>query len=276
METIEVAVLMTCHNRREKTIKCLESLYQCRLPESYAFEVYLVDDGSTDGTGEAVAQRFPQVKIIQGDGELYWNKGMHLAWKTAMQDKEYHYFLWLNDDVVLFEEALAELLQVSSIQQDAIVCGTMQSRKKKKTTYGGYDENSKLMDPNGNIQRCRTFNGNLVLIPHEVCKKVGNLDPIYPHAIGDFDYAWRVKEAGFKNYVAPHYLGFCEEHISLPDWCLPTVSFLKRVKNLYSPLGNSHPYYYFIFEKRHYGYLTAIRHFLSIHLRLLMPSLWKK
>lgn len=79
-----IAVLLTCHNRREKTLSCLQSLFGATMPEGYKTEVFLVDDGSTDGTGEAVEKCFPQVTVIQGDGNLYWNKGMNLAWKNAV------------------------------------------------------------------------------------------------------------------------------------------------------------------------------------------------
>ena len=55
------------------------------------------------------------------------------------------------------------------------------------------------------MESCRnvkSFNGNCVLIPQCVFKKVGNLDWTYRHAIGDIDYGYRVRKAGFKNYVA--------------------------------------------------------------------------
>lgn len=45
-----IAVLMTCHNRRETTLKCLSSLYDQALPSGVTFKTYLVDDGCADGT----------------------------------------------------------------------------------------------------------------------------------------------------------------------------------------------------------------------------------
>ena len=62
--------------------------------------VYLVDDGSTDGTSEAVKKNFPQVNIIKGDGTLFWNGGMRVAFSKAMES-EHDYYLWLNDDTIL-------------------------------------------------------------------------------------------------------------------------------------------------------------------------------
>ena len=72
---------------------------------SFSIEVFLVDDCSTDGTSTALQIQYPSIKIIQGDGNLYWNRGMHLAWKTAAASKEFDYFLWLNDDTLLEKNA---------------------------------------------------------------------------------------------------------------------------------------------------------------------------
>ena len=59
MEKIVIAVLLTCHNRKEKTVACLTELYNCTIPANYAFEVFLVDDGSTDGTAQYKAHSIP-------------------------------------------------------------------------------------------------------------------------------------------------------------------------------------------------------------------------
>ena len=270
-----IAVLLTCHNRCEKTLKCLRSLYDCNLPANHTIDVFLVDDGSTDGTAEAVKNGFSQVNIIQGTGNLFWNRGMHLAWEIAAQTNDYDFYIWLNDDVELFRNSIIDLL-ATSLENNSIAVGTTRSRNKEIATYGGRDLKDNLMVPNGIPQICNAFNGNFVLIPNNVYTVIGNLDPIFPHSIGDYDYALRAKKKGIASYIAPDYVGFCEGNASLPQWCLPKVPFKNRLRSLYSPLGNSHPYYYFQFEKRHYSISLAIIHFFTIHLRLIYPGLWKR
>jgi GT2 family glycosyltransferase len=112
MEYTSIAVLMTCHNRKLKTLVTLESLFKQTLTSEIALSVYLVDDGSTDGTSEGVQQKYPQVKLFSGDGNLFWNGGMRIAFSEAMKD-EPDYYLWLNDDTVLAPEALNTLLTTS-------------------------------------------------------------------------------------------------------------------------------------------------------------------
>src|SRR5690554_101285 len=108
----KIAVLLTCHNRREKSLACLKYLFKATLPVNYAIEVFLVDDGSIDGTSQAINIEFPAVNIIKGSGDLFWNRGMHLAWDKAAKTG-YPFYLWLNDDTILFETAISELLKSS-------------------------------------------------------------------------------------------------------------------------------------------------------------------
>jgi GT2 family glycosyltransferase len=269
-----IAALLTCHNRKEKTLACLKSLFLCDLPINHIMEVFLVDDGSTDETGVTIKNNFPEVNLIHGDGNLFWNRGMHLAWETATKVKKFDFYIWLNDDVELFPNAIINLMKASP-ENDAIVVGNMQSRNEPNVTYGGWNPNGKLIVPTNVPQICDAFNGNLVLVPLKVFNQIGNLDPVFPHAIGDFDYALRAKKKGIKSYIAADFSGYCDDRTLPPKWCLPEVPFKERIKFLYSPLGNSHPIYYFQFAKRHYGIFIAIRHFLSIHLRLICPRLWK-
>jgi len=132
------------------------------------------------------------------------------------------------------------------------------------------------LEPNGGLQFCHHVNGNFVLIPRSVYQVIGGLDSFFPHAIGDFDYALRAKSKNISCLLSSYYSGICEKHSSLPEWCLPEVPFLKRLKVLYSPLGSCHPLYFFIFELRHYGIGVALKHLFSIHLRVVFPHLWKK
>ncbi len=236
----------------------------------------MVDDASTDGTSEIIKERFPNVIIVQGTGYLYWNRGMHLAWKTASEHADYDFFIWLNDDTFIFHNALIEMMDCSKVAgQNAIICGSTLSQKNNQHTYGGKTLDGKMIIPNGTLQKCEIIQGNFVLISKSIYAEVGNIDEVFPHAIGDHDYGLRAIKKGFNLFIAQNYIGYCEEHEKLPKWCLSEVPFTKRIKSLYSPLGNAHPKYYFIYEKRHFGLLIAVKHFASIHLRLLIPQLWK-
>lgn len=270
-----IAVLITCHNRKEKTLSCLHAIYnQIGLGLEFCVEVFLVDDASTDGTSNEVRYLYPNVTIIQGDGKLYWNRGMHLAWETASSVKDYDYYLWLNDDTFLFNNAIEVLLTEKFPQY--IVCGTTKSKLNHNATYGAYISNPrKILIPNGKYQNADYCNGNCVLIPRYVFQKLGNLDPVFHHALGDFDYSLRAKKNGIEIKLAPDFVGICDIHENVPEWQSSSTSIIKRLKNLYSPKSGCCPQEFFIFDKRHYGFFSAALHIVSIHVRAIFPKLWR-
>lgn len=273
MQTI--AVLLTVFNRKDKTLECLKRLY-AQLPlDGYLVDVYLTNDGCTDGTPEAVKKQFSDVHIINGSGNLYWNRGMYTAWQEAAK-KDYDFYLWLNDDTYVYPKMLCSLLNASSVKDDkTIIVGVTQSLDGKSITYGGRLSNGKIPIPDGNLTSVQYFNGNIVLVPRYVYNKLGNLDYYFTHSKGDFDYGLRASKAGIEMYQVGECLGECDLHETLDKWCNPKVPFVQRWKILYRPNGMP-PKETFHFEKRHFGLIIATFHYLTVHIRCMFPSLWVK
>lgn len=242
---IRIAVLLTCHNRRQITLACLDALFACRLPRDVSFQVYLVDDGSDDGTGEAVRRQFPVAHVIEGDGNLYWNGGMRLAFSHAMK-ADYDYYLWLNDDTFLYPDTLHTLVEVAegarrNENKSVIVVGSTQSEPGGKVNHGGIVKwkklNSELVIPSNTPVLCETMYGNCVLIPRGVVLAVGNLDAAFVHSIGDVDYGLRATKAGFSIFVMPGFAGACSLNPvagSISDAALP---LRLRYRKLLGPTG---------------------------------------
>ena len=111
----KIAALYTCFNRKEKTLASLSSLDDARKNTDHDFnlDIYLTDDGSTDGTSEAVKKEFPNVNIMYGDGNLFWAEGMRTSWKKAME-KDYDGYLLLNDDVEIYANVFNQLFSAHS------------------------------------------------------------------------------------------------------------------------------------------------------------------
>jgi len=271
----KIAILMTVHNRKDETLVCLRSLYACVIPENYDINIFLVNDGSTDGTEIAVIEKFPQVKIIQGNGNLFWNRGMRLAWETASNTFDYDYYCWLNDDVILNQHAIIELIESSQKKSDnAIICGTTSSSDGETITYGGRLRRIGIVKPNGEMQPCDCCNGQICLIPKSVYKIMGMNDPIFHHGFGDWDYGFRAKKQGFDIYVAPSISGICDVNLNdeFPKYLNPKVSLFKRFQILYSPLGKN-PIQFFIYTYRHKSLRSALISFVLSHIKVSMISL---
>jgi GT2 family glycosyltransferase len=269
-----IAVLLTVFNRKDKTLQSLERLYNLLPLDGYQVDVYLTNDGCTDGTPEEVAEQFPQVKIIHTKGDLFWNRGMWTAWDTAAKAKDYDFYLWLNDDTFVYDNMLKVLIEAAlETKEKAIIVGATESTDHSEITYGGRLKDGKIPTPNGRLVKVNHFNGNIVLIPQAVYQALGNLDPYFTHSKGDFDYGLRAKKVGVDIYQAGEVLGECDAHPTLDKWCNPDVPFAQRWKMLKRPNGMP-PKETFHLEKRHVGLVTACLHYVTIYVRCLCPKLW--
>lgn len=209
-----IAVLATCFNRRDVTVRGLESLRAAASGLDY--RVYLMDDGSTDGTGEAVRKNFPEVTVFEGDGSLYWNGGMRAAWQHALKGGARYYLLW-NDDLDLFPGSLAKLMDFQQQQEAAhgpkvISVGKVTDPDTGAVTYGAYVRapglsRLKFARANEADDTCVTMNGNCVLIPSCAVDDVGILSEHYTHDTGDIDYGLRASKAGYRIAQSPFAVG---------------------------------------------------------------------
>ena len=248
----QIAVLLTCFNRKETTLRCLKHLFSLRDD----IDVYLVDDGCTDETGNTVLLEFPQVNLIKDKGDLFWCRGMNLAWKYA-SEKDYGFYIWLNDDVVLYEDAFSEILECSNLNSNkAVVSGVIEKHDKSKIIYGGFNENKNIIEPQGKMKPITFLNGNFVLIPKYIFKKVGFMDRVYHHDLGDVDYGLRTLSIEEKVVSTRKPIGSCDVNTICRER-LNNTTLVKRFKRLYSPLG-SNPNINFYFRKKYKGFFHAV------------------
>lgn len=275
-----IAVLLTCHNRRDKTLACLNSLFAAILPIGFKLSVFLVDDGSTDGTGVSISDQFPEIFLIQGDGSLFWNHGMRLAWSVAASQCGFDFFLWLNDDTFLDRNALSVLLNCAEEalgreSVSAIITGACRdSGDKHEFSYGGRIDRRDVV-PNGQLQVCTYINGNVVLIPKEVYEKLGNLSPDFTHSMGDYDYGLRAIKAGFKCYTTKTYIATCPPNEGISAWCNPGVPLLTRLQYMRSPKGlNIKEYCQFVY--RHHGVIQTVIAGIKAYLKVTFPNTYEK
>ena len=267
---------MTVHNRKSKTLDCLRNIY-AQLPiANWEIDIYLTDDGCTDGTPEAIRDKYPNVNIIQGNGNLFWNQGMRKAWSAAASTYNYDAYLWLNDDTILLHNALNAMLSFGTEFPESIIVGSTVSTDGCTTTYGGLDKAGKILSPTNTLQPCNTFTGNIVLVPETVFKEIGNLDKHFSHSLGDIDYGLTAKKKGFRLLIAPEHIGICDANPLPPKWLRENTPLKERVSNLFSPLAYTNPKEYYYFKKKHRNHLHAILAMFSITLHLFFPSKWRK
>lgn len=257
-----IAVLLACFNRREKTLACLRELYAQKLPEGASISVFLVDDGCTDGTGDAVRKAFPDVAVLQGTGTLFWVRGMRLAFGEALK-QGFDYYLWLNDDTYLYPGAIRKLFSTNAALAPeeidrAIIAGSTCDPVTGEQTYGGlvranswHPIKFRRVPPGDVAKHCETQEGNCVLIPAAVARGVGNMGSEFWHTLADIDYGLRAGRLGFSVWITPGYIGTCvDDHPPRSQY--RRLSLRDRWNKIVGPTGHP-PRSWAAYCKRHAG-----------------------
>lgn len=240
---MKIAVLMTCFNRREKTVSCLQALKEHLDDSELEYEVHLTDDGCTDGTTDAVLGIEPSATIYKGNN-LFWAGGTRLAWEGAIRKGGYDAYLLLNDDTCLTENFVPDVKAcLESSKGRAIIAGVVCNAKGERT-YGGYrivrrfPYRAVQMCPTGVPERISYSGANALLIPACVVEKVGVFPRIYVHGCADFDYCLRAIKHGFSVLMTPHYVGVCEkDHTALTRHEFAQKTRAERWRYTFSPKG---------------------------------------
>jgi GT2 family glycosyltransferase len=216
---VQIITLTTYHNRRGQTLASLADLHAQALPKTTSLNYVLVDDGSTDGTAAAVDERFPDVEIVNGSGNLFWAGGMRHGWEQAVSNKEFDYLFVYNDDVRLEQSALSHLLDAAANQiKPHVIVGSFLSMDGSTTTYGGRRRSSRwhplkfagIIEPDGTLQEADTLNMNGALISRSALSEVGFLSEYFVHGAADFEYGLKLRKAGGKVIVAGQHIGRCD------------------------------------------------------------------
>ena len=257
-----VTVVLATHNRRSTTMRCLESLLHAADEQTCQLRVIHVDDGSTDGTAEAVHGMLPEAQQILGDGSLYWAGAMRLGLARAYESKP-DYVLWLNDDVVLRESALRSLLTLSPDPEGpTIAVAAMRDPSTGHCSYSAVRVQRSWrrtvftpIEPSHTEEWASgdTMNGNLVLVPRGVYERVGGFDPVFCHGMADFDYGLRAtRRHGVTVRVSREFLGDCAQNRLSESFRDPTLSLRARWALMMSPKGLP-PRQWIHFQRLHGG-----------------------
>ena len=289
---MRIVTLATCHNRREKTLSALNDLYAQELPEWVNVEHVLVEDGSTDGTAAAVAERFPDVEIVPGAGKLFWAGGMRYGWEQAVRGKMFDYLLVYNDDVRLETSALQRLLKTSEEYvadggvAEHVVVGAFRSSTCEETTYSGVVRSSRWhplrfrkVDPlEKNYQIVDTVNMNSCLITKKALALVGFLSSFYNHGGADYEYGLKLRKSGGSIILAPGYSGICDRNYEQDNFISNSSSLKEAYYKLLStknqPFKQRLSYF-----KRHGGRMWVIYFwapYLTMPVKYLKQKLFKK
>jgi len=217
----KIELVIPVYNRREITLQALRSLrrIKCRNLEVH---IIIVDDGSSDGTSEAIKKEFPEVQIVKGDGTLHYAAGTNRGISVALEKKP-DYIVTMNDDAIFHERFLERLVKTAESNPHSVVGALLllwdvphrvfQVDFKWKTSVGGWfqPENPTVFDFPSQAFEVQGMAGNCVLFPAAAIRECGLMDEEkFPHGWGDIQYLVRMKKMGWRLLVEPKAYVWCE------------------------------------------------------------------
>ena len=116
---VDVSVVIVNYNVRDFLEQAIRSIY--RAATRLSVEILVVDNASSDGSMEMVAERFPAVRRLENTE----NVGFGRANNQAIQVARGRYILVLNPDTIVQEDTLEQLCQLMDDRSDVGAAGCM-------------------------------------------------------------------------------------------------------------------------------------------------------
>jgi GT2 family glycosyltransferase len=218
---IKVELIAPVYNRRDTTLQALKTLSRID-KNGLDVHIIIVDDGSNDGTSEAIAKEYPEVQIVKGDGTLHYAAGTNRGIQAALE-RNPDFIVTMNDDAIYHENFLQKLISTAKENPRSIVGSLLllwdephrvfQVDFKWKTLAGGWQQNDNLtaFDFPQKAFEVEGMAGNCVLFPVEAIKECGLMDEEkFPHGWGDIQYVVRMRKMGWKLLIEPKSYVWCE------------------------------------------------------------------
>lgn len=194
-----VYIIIPVHNRKAITLQCLDILDKNGDLKKYY--VIVVDDGSTDGTSEAIQSLYPDIIILVGDGNLWWTgaikKGMEYAYERGAE-----YFIWLNDDSLTAPDTLDLLVEFLGNYPDSIVGASCYASESGELVETGFKGRLRIKAGDNEVVEVEGLSGYCVGMSASIFRRIGEPDAAkFRQYAGDGMYTLKATRAGFKAYI---------------------------------------------------------------------------
>lgn len=201
-----VSIIIVTWNCRDYVLRCLETIYA---NTDLCYEVIVRDNGSVDGTCQAIQGTYPLVKVI-GDRQ---NVGFAAANNEAVKQATGEYLLLLNPDTEIFPTTIIEFVEAAKPYGNQAMLvptllnsdGTIQPSRHSFPTLEGIARKSftvgkKLLQrpPVSSDLSVDWAIGACWFIPRNVFQVVGELDSNFFMYGEDLDYCWRLHQTDFR------------------------------------------------------------------------------
>jgi GT2 family glycosyltransferase len=207
-----VACIVLSYQGKALVLQTLESLYRLDYPR---YRVVVVDNGSSDGTYEAVAAAWPQATLLRVEHNQGISVGLNLGIRHVLEAGD-DYLLLLNNDIEVRPDMVTELVAVAESDPSIGAVGPKAyyySDRNRIWSAGGQlhfrqsitDERGNLELDSGQYERTEEMdyvNGCAMLVPRRAQLDVGLWDGTFLVSVEDADWCMRAKKKGWRCFYA--------------------------------------------------------------------------
>lgn len=243
MSNVKLSIIIINYNTGNLTLGCLRSIFEKNWETK--FDVWVIDNGSSDNSIEKIKKEFPRIKTVLSDKNLGFAGGNNLVLKQVDSD----YCLLLNSDTEVYDGALDELVEFAERENCGITsCKLVNSDGSFQPNGGdlpfglslfvwlsGIDDilfflkrklpsyHRQFMDYFKDGKGVGWVSGSVMLIKKEVTDKIGFLDDAIFMYGEDTEYCLRAKRAGFTvgwtdKAIVKHLGGASSKEPTLKQW----------------------------------------------------------
>ncbi len=202
---MDLTIIIVSWNTSGLLAQCLNSVYETG--SRFAFDVIVVDNGSTDGSVSMVEERFPSVRLIKNQR----NQGFARANNQGLEISRSRYFMLLNSDTIVLPGVIDTLIEIADQNPGVGMLGPKLLNMDGSLQESWYSFPSILSEMVGRNFRSRTPVPNLrntfevdwimgacMLVRSEVLQSVGKLDEDYFFYSEETDWCFRIKRQNWK------------------------------------------------------------------------------
>jgi GT2 family glycosyltransferase len=277
-----LSIIIVNWNVKELLRNCLKSIYA--QTKAISFEVFVVDNASSDGSVEMVEEEFPQVKLIKNEENL----GFAKANNQGIRQSTGKYILLLNPDTIVVDDALVNMVLFMDARRDIGAVGPriLNPDNTVQLTCGRYFPTplTELWDltrlsylfpksrifgrslmgfwPHHDTREVDLLSGACMMVRREAIEQTGLMDEDFFLFAEEADWCYRIKKNGWKIYLNAdaeviHFLG---QSVKLSS----ANTALESRKSTY------------LFFMKYYGRLSALiyRAMVLVFVALRIPVYW--
>lgn len=246
-----IHVVVPVHNRVQLTLNCIKSLKKQNINKP--LNIIIVNDGSTDNTEKYVKGYYPEITILNGNGNLFWGGAVNLGINYVLNiKKQQDWLLLVNNDVELKFDAITKLIEQSINHKRKTIVGALSINYDDKKTIiksGTIVENWFLnitrhiynnmsLDQITNPESIKVdfITARCLLHPIEIFEVAGNYDSYnFRHYGADDEFSVRIKKFGYYSFLCPSSIVYLK-----PNYDYDELKKLSKKKNILFALFSIH------------------------------------